>query len=429
MKILYLTPFVQHPAMKTSFRHYFFLRELARRHDITLLTPTKSPVPMEVLEELRAQAERVLIFDAVRPPRPDRPDRHPLLGAVHEVGRKAQQFTRHRAVIREMRHTFRRLVREERFDLVIFHGHSIFRVIDGCQGPPVVMDCCDARSARLGGRMRHAALHTRPLHWLRYLHARHVERRMVQASPHVAFISCRDRDVILGPASRAPVIPNAVDLEYWRRSSARPEPATLVLHGGMDYRPNVDAALYLLRSIFPRVSAVRPDVRLLIVGRDPLPELVSAAAAMPGVAVTGAVSDVRPYLERATVYAAPLRFGAGQQNKLLEAMAMGVPVVTTANGAEGLRVAADLPPVVVEDNVDAFVAGILRLLHDAAERERLAAAGRAYIAEYFAVERSMQVLEAMCIAAAGEAAVRSHGSDNRRTGADPAGAAAARSAA
>jgi polysaccharide biosynthesis protein PslH len=401
MKILYLTPFVQHPAMKTSFRHYYFLRELARRHHITLLTPTKSPVPMEVLDELRTQAEQVLIIDAVRPPRKTR---RPLFSAAYEVGRKAQQLVRHRAMIREMRKTFLRLVREEQFDLVIFHGHSIFRVIDGCKAPPVVLDCCDARSARLRGRMRHAALHTRPLHWLRYLHARHVERRMVQSSPHVAFISCRDRDAILGPSSCAPVIPNAVDLEYWHRSSASADPATIMLHGGMDYRPNVDAALHLMRSVLPRLHAFRPDVRLLIVGRDPLPDLSDAAAAMAGVVVTGAVSDVRPYLQRATVYAAPLRFGAGQQNKLLEAMAMGVPVVTTSNGADGLRVGAELPPVIVEDDVDAFVAGIVRLLDDGAERDRLAASGRAYIAEYFAIDRSVRVLEDMCIAAAGSVA-------------------------
>lgn len=397
MKILYITPFIQHPLMKTSFRHYYFIRELAKRHDITLLTPTKSPVPTAVLAELRSQATKVVIVDAVRPARKRR---HRFLRPLLEAGRKAQQMVRQRKLIRHMRKVFLGLVRSERFDVVVFHGHTIFGVIDGWKGVPLVLDVCDATSTRIRGRMRHATIHTRALHWVRYLVARGVERRMVRSSPHVIFISRRDRDAVLGPVSRALVIPNAVDAAYWRRAVPTPGAFTLVFHGGMDYRPNADAALHLIRQIFPRLLEARPDVRLLIVGRDPLPELLDATAAMPHVTVTGAVRDVRPYLERATIYVAPLRFGAGQQNKLLEAMAMEVPVVTSANGADGLRVGAEEPPVLIEDDPDGFAAAVLRLMGDETERKQLGEAGRKYICEFFSVARSARILEDACIAAA-----------------------------
>lgn len=398
MKILYITPFVQHPAMKTSFRHYYFFRELARRHDLTLLTPAKSAVPDEVMDELRQQASRVILFDAIRPPRSAW---HPVLRPAYEVVRKVRHALRHRAMVRGMTRRFEELARAGAYDLVVFHGRSVYPVIDGFDRLPVVLDFCDATSTRIHGRMRHSPLHRRPLYRLRYHRSRRLERRMVASTPHLAFISERDREAVLGPESDAVVIPNAVDTEYWSRSGSTPEPATIVFHGGMDYRPNVDAALVLIRSILPALRARRPDVRLLIVGRDPLPELVEAAGRADGVELTGSVPDVRPYLERATAYAAPLRFGAGQQNKLLEAMAMEVPVVTSSVGAAGLRVGPERPPVVVEDDPEAFVAEVLRLLEDRDERERLGATGRAYITRNFGVESCVEALEALCRAAVG----------------------------
>lgn len=393
MKILYITPFVQHPVMKTSFRHYYFLRELAREHDITLLTPAKSPVPAEVLAELRSQVDRLMVFNAVTPPRSRR---HRLLRPAYEIGRKARQLWTRRVLLREMKRAFGELVQDGSYDVVVFHGRSVFPVIRGVAKPPVVMDFCDATSTRILGRMRHSPLHRRPIHWLRYAHTRYLERRMVETSPHVAFISCRDREAILGPDSEALVIPNAVDLEYWHRSAPPTGGATLVFHGGMDYRPNVDAALHLIRRVLPRLRERRTDVELLIVGRDPAPELVEAAGRAPDVTVTGSVPDVRPYLERATVYVAPIRFGAGQQNKLLEAMAMEVPAITSSVGEAGLRVGSMKPPVIVEDDVDAFVASVLRLLDDPGKRARLGAAGRSYIADNFGIDSCVGALESLC---------------------------------
>jgi glycosyltransferase involved in cell wall biosynthesis len=104
----------------------------------------------------------------------------------------------------------------------------------------------------------------------------------------------------------------------------------------MDYRPNADAARQLIDVVMPFVWREIPDARVAIVGRDPAPDLV-ARARRPGVVVTGYVEDIRPYLEGAAVFAAPLRFASGIQNKLLEAMAMSVPVVTTPVAAAGLR--------------------------------------------------------------------------------------------
>jgi len=136
----------------------------------------------------------------------------------------------------------------------------------------------------------------------------------------------------------ATIVPNGVDVDFWNRSTDRLGRNTIVFTGAMDYRPNADAATYLIRKIFPKVRATVSDVELLIVGRDPKRQLVDLGRE-PGVTVTGFCEDVRPYLERATVFVAPLRFGAGLQNKVLEAMAMGVPVLASPLTADGLRMA------------------------------------------------------------------------------------------
>src|SRR5699024_4407701 len=124
------------------------------------------------------------------------------------------------------------------------------------------------------------------------------------------------------------------------------------------------------------------EARLSIVGRDPAPA-VAALDSLPGVSVTGFVPDVQPYLERAAVFAAPLRFGAGIQNKLLEAMAMAVPAVVTSLAADGLRTAAgDEPPVVVTDDDAAAAAAIVAALERARVDPRPDTAARAYVLQH-----------------------------------------------
>ena len=134
------------------------------------------------------------------------------------------------------------------------------------------------------------------------------------------------------------MVPNAVDLDYWTRSTpAQPTGAAprVVMTGVMDYPPNHDAAMRLAERIMPSVREEVPDAELVIAGRDPGPELRAAGDAHPWLTVTGALPDLRPEMERGAVYCAPLRFASGIQNKLLEALAMEVPVVTTPVVADG----------------------------------------------------------------------------------------------
>lgn len=180
------------------------------------------------------------------------------------------------------------------------------------------------------------------------------------------------------------VLPNGVDLDYFSPSEVTREPATIVFSGKMSYHANVTAALYLVEEIMPMVWAQQPAVQVYLVGKDPSPEIRALAtrkgtnAGKPRVVVTGAVADIRPYLHKATLAVAPILYGAGIQNKVLEAMACGTPVVASLQATTALAIQAGRELVVAEGGAF-FAQAILSLLTAPTHRYDLGHAGRAYV--------------------------------------------------
>ena len=180
------------------------------------------------------------------------------------------------------------------------------------------------------------------------------------------------------------VLPNGVDLTYFRPAPgagpSTPEqgPPVVVFTGKMSYHANVTAALYLAREIMPLVWAQRPEAQLRIVGKDPT-AAVQALTADRRIAVTGAVADMRPHLWSASLAVAPLRYGAGIQNKVLEAMACGTPVVASERAVAALEHVRPGADCLVADAPEGFAAAMLRVLDDPVLQRDLAAAGRAYV--------------------------------------------------
>ena len=129
-------------------------------------------------------------------------------------------------------------------------------------------------------------------------------------------------------------------------NASRPVPGRIVFTGAMNYPPNIVAADFLARLLLPRVRTVRPDTQLVIVGREPDPRVLGLAA-LDGVDVTGAVDDIRPWLQSAQVFVCPMLSGTGIKNKLLEAMASGLPCVATPLALQGLNVSAGQVPAML----------------------------------------------------------------------------------
>jgi len=160
----------------------------------------------------------------------------------------------------------------------------------------------------------------------------------------------------------------------------------------MDYYPNQQGVLWLHREVLPLVRARRPSVRLYVVGAAP-PRSIRALNGQD-VSVTGTVDDVRPFARQAALTVAPLFIARGTQNKILESMAMGVPVVASAAAARGV----DAEPghdLLTATTAREFAEAVLRVLEDPRERARLSVAGRARVLSHHSWPASLQKLDAL----------------------------------
>jgi sugar transferase (PEP-CTERM/EpsH1 system associated) len=208
---------------------------------------------------------------------------------------------------------------------------------------------------------------------------------LVNQFDRVLVTSKNDRDALmkLAPANTADcqirVLPNGVDLNYFQppKETAEKDPATLVISGKMSYHANVTMSLNFVNDTLPIIWSRRPDVKLVLVGKDPTPELLNLRK-NPAIRVTGTVDDIRPYLHQATLAVTPITYGAGIQNKVLEAMACGLPVVSSPQAVSALSVTPG-HDLVVANNPEEFADAVVRLLDDPGLRSRLGQAGRQYV--------------------------------------------------
>jgi glycosyltransferase involved in cell wall biosynthesis len=386
MRVLYLTNGFPYPLTSGYLRHFFLIRELSQFHRISLLSIVGPGFVPEHVGPLRPFTERVLTFASRGR---GRSTWHKGLATARSVVRKdSAEF--------QMRGTIRQLLQEEQFDVVLFSGKPTYVAIDGLDTPPVVADFTDAASMRIRRQIRHSTRSRQPLLWMKYFQFRRLERKILKRAEHAMFVSVRDRDEIIGRSRHhASVVPNGVDLDFWARSSDRLGQHTLVFTGSMNYAPNADVANFLVGTILPLVRRSIPDAEVFIVGHSPSPHLTRAAH-QPGVTVTGYVDDVRPFLERATLFVAPLRFGAGVQNKLLEAMAMEVPVVASSLAAEGLRTEdGDTPPVHVAEAGPPLAEIICQQLEARSKNPVPDAEARRFVETHFVWKRSAEKVDAI----------------------------------
>jgi sugar transferase (PEP-CTERM/EpsH1 system associated) len=237
------------------------------------------------------------------------------------------------------------------------------------------------------------------------------EGQMARRFSRVLVTSSNDRRALAqlaggGPDGHIAVLPNGVDLDYFQPSTElQRDEESLVISGKMSYHANVAMVLHLVNEIMPLVWARRPGVKVTIVGKDPAREVL-ALAGHPRIEVTGTVSDIRPYLQRASLAVTPITYGAGIQNKVLEAMACGTPVVSSPQAVSALEAEPGQDVIVAEDPLE-FSRAILALLADPRRRAQVGAAGLAYARSHHRWDGIASQLECLY-----DEAVRSSGDNN-----------------
>ena len=278
-------------------------------------------------------------------------------------------------------------------DLAIAFSSSMGAYLLPWPAVPRILHFCELDS----DKWRQYAERTRPpMRWIYAREARvleELERRLAFAMS--ANLVCTDVEQKLFarriPGAACTVMRNGVDLDYFSPVGLTPERGLVVFTGVMNYYPNVEGCAWFVREVLPRLRATHPDARLTIVGANPS-RAVRSLSAHPHVDVTGRVPDTRVHQRRAAVIIAPLRIGRGIQNKVLEGLAMGVPVVGTSLATQGVG-GTPGRDYLVADDPPAMAAAIGRLLSD--ERERLAqgARGRAFVEQHYDWDRSLDRLD------------------------------------
>jgi glycosyltransferase involved in cell wall biosynthesis len=284
------------------------------------------------------------------------------------------------------------LLEQQPFDVVQLEQEHLFAYLDVIRrARRPVRVICDWHNIESELMERHARIAA----WLpRRLYAARtarllveVERRLLEQCEGHVVCSERERQKLLErvPEAQVRVVGNGVDVEFHsdaeieRACRGYPEVAgasreNVVFVGSMDYYANIDAARYFANEVWPGLKARRPGLRFMIVGSRPAPEIV-ALGRQPGITVTGTVEDVRPYYRNALAVVIPIRVGSGTRLKALEAMAAGVPVVSTTLGIEGIEVSPG-ENVVLADSGEGLAQAVLQLFECETQWRKLAAGGR-----------------------------------------------------
>jgi polysaccharide biosynthesis protein PslH len=199
-------------------------------------------------------------------------------------------------------------------------------------------------------------------------------------------ITCSELDSArlrsVAPSVRPSVVPNGVDTEYFRPTPSKSTVPSLIFVGSLNWYPNVDAVLFLLREVWPMAKERRPDLRFDIVGSAPPPSVVSLAAGFKDVQVHGFVNDVRPLMDAATVYVCPIRDGGGMKLKVLDACAMEKCVIAHPVACEGINVSPGVN-VQLAESAESFVDAIDRLMDDPPARQAMGNAARSLVVEQY----------------------------------------------
>lgn len=378
MRILFVTPY---PPSRIRVRSYGFLKYLQREHEITIATQWTTKRELADVKALQAQGFKIIAVQEAKWQETLRSGLAlfgslPLQVAYARSGRFTQ--------------TVQRLYAEGTFDVVhVEHLRGIASLEGISQAYPLVWDAVDCISLLCEQTMvAGASLPVRTVAFIEYQRTRSYEAHLLRQFRHAIVTSERDRQVMLGILGDEierngkqevgiDVLPNGVDLEYFRFWHHERRSYNIVFLGKMSYHANIATALYLRRQIMPLIWRHRPEATLTIVGSNP-PSSVRELEIDARVQVTGYVDDVRSFVQHAGVMLCPMAYGVGIQNKVLEAMAMGTPTVVTPQIAASLKVNPECE-LLVAHTAHEFADAALRVLNDSALRTTLSHQGREFV--------------------------------------------------
>lgn len=387
MKILYVCHrFPFKPNRGGKIRPFNMIRHLSQTHQVTVASLARSPEEALEGEGIAPHCHRYLM-DTVTPAGSAA---RMLLGAPTPSPASMAYFHSPR-----LARLIREELRREAFDLIFVHCSSVAHFVEDVPGIPKILDFGDMDSQKW---LDYARVQAFPMSLVYRIEGMKLQRAEMQLARKFDLCTCTTQaeyETLLGYKTGTPAawFPNGVDLDFFRPSGEAYDPNAIVFVGRMDYFPNQQGVTEFCDKVLPLIRAKRPDAAFSIVGAKPSPEILELGQ-RPGVTVTGTVPDVRPYVTKAAVAVAPLRIARGTQNKILESLAMGVPVVSSDTAAKGID-AVPGEHFLAAGSAEDFAVQTLRLLDDTHARGRLAQAGRARMESHHNWPASMGRLDAI----------------------------------
>lgn len=389
MNILFVVPYAPN---LIRVRSYQLICSLVRRgHQVTVATLWTNDAEREDLDKLRALGVTVVAHQAPV----WRSLANTLLALPTRIPLQAVYSWQP-----ALAHTIRTLIHTQRFDVVHtehLRGARYGLLARSLKRPdgssvPVIWDSVDCISHLFQQAVQNSrSLKGRLLTGLDLKRTQQYEGKLVRQFAHVLVTSPADQRALAQLAEHARpsdptgqnrqlhVLPNGVDLVYFTPNGAQREAATVVFSGKMSYHANITAVIHLVNEIMPQVWSICPDTQVVLVGKDPTAAV--RALEKPNVVVTGTVADLRPFLQHATIAVAPIPYGAGIQNKVLEAMACAAPVIASPQASSALQVQAG-HDLLIAPTTEHFAQTIVQLLANKSQQAALSRAGRAYVEHY-----------------------------------------------
>jgi glycosyltransferase involved in cell wall biosynthesis len=392
MRVLLLTQVLPYPPDSgPKVKTYYVLRYLAARHDVTLVSFVRDSDKLEHVRQLETLCERVIPVPIQRSPLDD-------LRFLGTSLIKSQPWMMLRDERAEMRQVLSELSASTRFDVVHADQLNMGQYALPFAASRKVLDLHNALWV-LYKRLAETLPLTNPM---KYILARDwrllkdYEGAMCREFDAVTAVSQEDAEALREAGARDDivVIPIAIDTDEQAQVNRQPSGPNIVHVGTMYWPPNIEGINWFLDEIYPVVKAQMPDVRCTLIGARPPAKLVERADADPSLTVTGYVEDPTPYLADASMMMIPLRAGGGMRVKILNALAQGIPMVSTTVGCEGIAL-TDGEDILIADDPSDFANSTVRLLTDGQLNGRITANGRRIVEQLYDYRQACRPLDAI----------------------------------
>ena len=394
MRILFLTHRIPYPPNKgDKIRSYNILRYLVKYHEVYLGSLIDEKADIQYIDQLQSQVKE-FIFDTIE-------SRLKKIYCLCSI-LKNKPITVCYFYSRKLQKKIDTLLKNVDFDVLLCFSSPMaeyyFRSTHKNKKPLIyIMDLIDVDSYKW---VQYAEKSSGPKRLIYSYEARclsQYEHYIAENFNHLLLVSEQEKNIFLqrSAATNLLVVTNGVDLDFFNpnypNSQYKVKKPTLVFTGVMDYWPNIEGVQWFVKWIFPRIQITIPDVTFYIVGSRPTAE-IQCLEQITGIVVTGFVDDVRDYIAMADVCVVPLRIARGIQNKILEAMAMGKPVVTTSQAFEGIK-AISGEEIMSTDDEEMFAAAVIELLQNKYKAESIGKRARQCMEIHYSWDKNLSILD------------------------------------